>query len=298
MTPELKLRWKAFQKKIGVEADGDPGNLTLTRIEELFEKLDLPEKKADPVVVLPDKASVPVKTPTLHPEVAVNTAGLVISQVSLDELVDYEIGGTNYYEKVLSKPTWPGWSSGVTIGIGYDLGYNTKEEIESDWGGLVTDSDLKKLTSVAGVTASAASRSLHRVSGIKIPLDVARKVFAQVTLSKFAALTLGAFKGVYFLPPDAQGALLSLVFNRGSSMDPHSSRRREMREIRDIILKLKGKDSVSQDTLDDISSKIREMKRLWSSGGLLPRRDSEAKRVKGSRRPYDTNELIIIPLDK
>jgi hypothetical protein len=35
----------------------------------------------------------------------------------------------------LNQPSkWPGGGSGITIGIGYDLGFVTVDQFESDWG--------------------------------------------------------------------------------------------------------------------------------------------------------------------
>jgi hypothetical protein len=50
---------------------------------------------------------------------------------------------------------------------------------------------------------------------------------------------------------DRQGGLVSLVFNRGTSMEGH--RRREMRAIRDLVPKKDVK---------EIADQIRQMKRI------------------------------------
>lgn len=63
------------------------------------------------------------------------------------------------------------------------------------------------------------------------------------------------------LPPDSAGAMLSLIYNRGSSLalpkqnDPIDSQR-EMREIRDDF---------AQGNEIKIPSRLRSMKRLWSN---------------------------------
>ena len=83
--------------------------------------------------------------------------------------------------------------------------------------------------------------------------------------------TEAAFPGVDKLPADAQGALVSLIYNRGSKMEGDS--RREMRAIRDAVPK---------GDLKEIANQIRSMKRLWEGkgmGGLLKRRDAEADLV-------------------
>jgi peptidoglycan hydrolase-like protein with peptidoglycan-binding domain len=39
-----------------------------------------------------------------------------------------EVGGRDYYDSSCARPAWPGGDSGVTIGVGYDLGYQTAFE--------------------------------------------------------------------------------------------------------------------------------------------------------------------------
>ena len=60
----------------------------------------------------------------------------LISKEAYDLIVQYECGGQVYYTSRLSNPTWPGGASGVTIGIGYDLGYNAVDQIRKDWAHL------------------------------------------------------------------------------------------------------------------------------------------------------------------
>jgi hypothetical protein len=52
------------------------------------------------------------------------------SPKTLELLLKYEVGGgKSYYEKYLSKFTWPGGASGPTIAIGIDCAYYTKLEL-------------------------------------------------------------------------------------------------------------------------------------------------------------------------
>ena len=54
------------------------------------------------------------------------------SDKALALLLKYEVGGgRNYYEKYLSKFTWPGGASGPTIGIGIDCAYYSDDELDS-----------------------------------------------------------------------------------------------------------------------------------------------------------------------
>jgi hypothetical protein len=68
---------------------------------------------------------------------------------------------------------------------------------------------------------------------------------------------VATFPGVDQLPPNAQGALVSLVFNRGPGM--YGDCRREMRAVRDPVVR---KD------LPEIARQIRAMKCLWEGQGL------------------------------
>lgn len=52
-----------------------------------------------------------------------------------------------------SKPEWPGGQSGVTIGFGYDLGYVTVDEFESDWGERIRPDAGERLKAVVGLRA-------------------------------------------------------------------------------------------------------------------------------------------------
>lgn len=190
----------------------------------------------------------------------------------MDLILKYEVGGgKSYYEKRLRRPTWPGASSGVTVGVGYDLGYKAASTIRKDWKGLISSRDLERLVSVSQTKGSSAKSLVSKVRDIEIPWDAALKVFQKTTIPRFIANTKRAFPGVEKLHPSAFGALVSLVFNRGGSM--RGSTRAEMLRIKGLVPK---KDYTG------IAREIRAMKRLWSYKtlrGLHLRRDAEAKLV-------------------
>jgi hypothetical protein len=136
---------------------------------------------------------------------------------------------------------------------------------------------MERLSSAIGVKGQAAAIMASRFKDIKIRRSDAETVFTGNTLPRFEDQTRDAFPGFDNLPLDAQGALVSLVYNRGTSMHDNSAedRRREMREIKDIVLTWDG----GSDGLRAIANQIRSMKRLWEGknlGGLLRRRDAEA----------------------
>lgn len=190
--------------------------------------------------------------------------------------MEFETGGRAYYQLRLQSPTWPGGASGVTVGVGFDCGYNSKAEILEAW----RNSDARfELAACAGITGERAKALVPRLRGIVIPWEQAQEVFERVTLPRFMRTTETVFPGVDQLPPDAQGALLSLVFNRGAGMQ--GDRRREMRVIRALV---------PHGDLAGIAAAIRAMKRLWVGrglNGLLRRRDAEAALVEGCLQHAD-----------
>jgi GH24 family phage-related lysozyme (muramidase) len=197
---------------------------------------------------------------------------LTISQRGLGKITHYEVGGWAYYNKYLKHATYPGGASGPTIGIGYDLGWTPRSRISSDWKGLVPDGVLAMLMNASGVKSSRA-RAWVRAHGKSITISqaMALEVFRRRTLPRFTALTKKAFTldDADTLHAHSNSALVSLVFNRGSSM-ASSDRRLEMRQIRFAI---------QRKSYDDVPPAFRRMKRLWvgkNLDGLLARRDDEA----------------------
>lgn len=192
-----------------------------------------------------------------------------VSTAARDLIVHYEVGGESYYRKYLQRPTYPGGASGVTVGFGYDCGYNTAAQIRKDWGGRLGKAEVDALASTAGLKGTRAANEIRRVKWlVSVPWETARDVFEQSTMPRFAKLTKVAFPDIDTAHPHGQGAILSIAFNRGTSMS--GSSRREMRQIRDHLQPAPAK----------IPADIRSMKRLWIGkglDGLLLRREAEAK---------------------
>jgi GH24 family phage-related lysozyme (muramidase) len=211
---------------------------------------------------------------------------LTVSRKGLDQIIAFEISSVSYYKKHLKHPIWPGGASGITIGIGYDLGYHSRSRIKKDWGGKIPDADLETLLTVSGKKGEAAKEALPDVQHIEIPIQTAKEVFYTCTLPTFAALTRKAYPGVEKLPADAQAMLLSLIYNRGSRMS--GTGREEMRNIRDLV---------TAEDLDAIADQTRAMKRLWDSSalpGLHTRRDKEAEIIASANRNYEPSELVSV----
>ena len=244
---------KDVQRLLGIKDDGVDGPVTWGTIKN----------KLSNGVTVEGELDVKHITPT-QPD--------ILSQKSIDLILKHEVGGgESYYNKFLKKPTWPGGASGVTIGIGYDLGYNTLTQFEKDWKGKISNTDFNLLNTALGVRGSSASNIISRYRNIEIPWEVAFDVYKQSTLPRFIGYTKSAFPKSEELCPDAFGALVSLVFNRGASMS--GSTRTEMANIRPLVLKKDYR---------GIAAQIRSMKRLWVGkglDGLLRRRDEEAALV-------------------
>jgi len=205
----------------------------------------------------------------------------MLNKKSLDLILEFEVGGgENYYNKFLKNPSWPGEQSGVTIGVGYDLGYVNKAEFTNDWKEL-NQKDFDRLYKVVGIKGVAAKDLIRGLKDISIPWDLSLKVFMNKTVTKFYNLTRETFPNFDNLPEDAKGGLVSLVFNRGNSLE--GDRRREMKLIRDGM---KLVSTFDQKALTFIANQIRSMKRIWIGGsiekGMSRRRDAEAKLIEES----------------
>jgi GH24 family phage-related lysozyme (muramidase) len=257
----LRNRIQRIQTHLGVPADGLVGPTTLTALENaLFEDSQR--------------------------EAAVENFSLAVSRKGLKQLVKHEISSAAYYKKFLSHPIWPGGNSGVTIGIGYDLGQNSEKQIRKDWTGKLSEIDLEKLIVVSGLKGDTAKHALNGVRSITVPLEKAQEVFYGSTLTRYAASTLKTYPGVEKLFPDAQAGLLSLIYNRGTSFK--GPNRKEMAEIKPLV---------EQQDYAGISLQIKTMKRLWEDkglDGLLKRRDDEAKLISQSGRAYEASEIVRI----
>lgn len=186
-------------------------------------------------------------------------------------VISFESGGESYYKKFLKKMTWPGGASGVTMGIGADLGYMSSTEFDKYFAKYFKSEENKKLKSVIGLKGQDAKIAISKLKGIELSWENASEAFIEWTLPKFWNLTNILWKGLDKLCESAQIALVSIVFNRGASTK--GSSRIEMSNIKPLVLKKDYK---------GIAREIRKMKRLWEGknmDGLLKRREEEAKMV-------------------
>lgn len=193
-----------------------------------------------------------------------------ISKAAFDLIVAEEVSSKATYEKKYRHPEWPGGASGVTIGIGYDVGAGVTNyaQLHRDWDGKIPQAMVDALVPAIGVTGERA-RALTAAlkSKVDVPWDAAMKVFQEVTLPKYYALTAKALPNFDKLNADCKGVLVSLVYNRGASFSKDGDRYREMRAIR-VHMAAKQ--------FDKIPTELRSMARLWPGTGLVGRRNREA----------------------
>lgn len=197
-----------------------------------------------------------------------------ISEKAKSLIIVFEVSGEQQYKSKYQAPTWPKGDSGLTIGVGYDLGYVTQADFEEDWGTLLPANVVARLKTSCGIKSTSAAILPAQNSDIKVSWEIARSQFYQA-LSMIAGETQHAFLRSSELSADSFGALVSLVYNRGSALkgDPsdHDDRRREMRTIKTLLI---------NQMFSEVPAQIRSMKRLWLNNpdakGLLTRRDLEA----------------------
>ena len=197
-------------------------------------------------------------------------------------IISSEVSNRRVYEqKGYDRPTWPGGKSGVTIGFGYDLGQASTDDFRADWQGYLSEDDIASLVRACGKKASAAAAMVGSFAHISVEWDVGRNQFSSKLLPYFTRETEFAFKNSVLLSPDSFGALLDLVYNRGSASyynprtmdsDHPDDPRREIRNI---------KSAMASKSFDVIPNELRSMKRLWSNSpnlrGVVDRREAEAK---------------------
>tara|TARA_R110002153_G_scaffold26421_4_gene82916 strand:+ start:2837 stop:3922 length:1086 start_codon:yes stop_codon:yes gene_type:complete len=208
------------------------------------------------------------------------TNSLPVSVDGYNLILKYEVSSKYYYNKYLKRPTVPAWrttASGCTVGFGSDCGHMSKQQIRDAWTGILTEREIRALQSVSGLKGSRAYYATRKMRHlVSVDWTQADLQFKRYTLPRYTKLTAKAFKiDKDTLHPHSSSALVSLVFNRGSSMGKTSSssafdRRMEMRWIRY---------NISVGKSDRVPSNIRHMKRIWSRTklkGLHLRRDAEA----------------------
>jgi hypothetical protein len=195
-----------------------------------------------------------------------------VSKHAVDLLIGFEVSSPALYHKRYERPVVPGGESGLTIGVGYDLGYVSKVMCKDDWSPYLPADQVAALMKVCTKTKADAKLLRPSVSEIVIPWDVADKQFRTCILPRYVAMTLYKLPNASKLSDDSLGALVSLIYNRGASFTKPGARYKEMRAI---------KDHLENEEFAQIPGEIRAMKWIWKDkpdlAGLLTRRDLEAQ---------------------
>lgn len=189
-----------------------------------------------------------------------------------------ETGGLSYYEKVTRWPHYPGVASGITIGVGYDLRFNSTANFRELWSPYLSSEFIDELARDIGRKGSRERAAELHAKGVEVPFKAAWPVFVAKTLPRFYDETEAIYPSLSTLPGLCRAALVSLVFNRGASLV--GANRLEMREIRDILASADEPGLGSQqrrNLLSAVEDRIVAMQRLWGpDSGLHYRRQAEA----------------------
>jgi len=192
-----------------------------------------------------------------------------------DHIIDYmiykEVTSQAYYEKAYKTASWPEGRSGITIGIGYDLGHSDKKKVDKDWQGRVSDAMLTHMKKYCGVTGENAQSKLKQAKKeILIPWDIAHDVFIEVDIKEYSAKLPTILQHCDLLSDTCFGVLISLSHNRGINgyNNDGNDRYIEMVNIREHM---------ADKEFNKIPDEIRDMNRLYTdSKGLMLRRNEEA----------------------
>jgi GH24 family phage-related lysozyme (muramidase) len=196
-----------------------------------------------------------------------------ISEKAVKLIVGFEVSNRDTYQARYRGVTWPGGKSGITIGIGYDVGYIADVSwLHEDWDGLVGPLQVTELEMACNKTSLEAKLLLPKLKDVEITWDVACQQFLKRCLPLYVQETLLALPNAQKLSDDCLGALVSLVYNRGASFKNIGPRFEQMRAIRLHMV---------QSEFDMIPDELRKMKEIWqgdsSLKGLIIRRELEAR---------------------
>ena len=169
-------------------------------------------------------------------------------------LVRWEVGSPARYEARYRGVIWPGGASGPTIGIGSDLGFHTRPEINRVWS---IHPQVSRLETAAGVTGQEAKVRVRAGEwhGVLTPFPMAESVFKVWSLPEYGQRARRAMGGEVFdrLKPSAQAAWVCTVYNRGAGLAGDS--RREMQAI--------AKSCAPARDYACMAAEYRSMCRLW-----------------------------------
>jgi hypothetical protein len=151
----------------------------------------------------------------------------LISVEARDAVIAFEVSSQEVYNKKYIHPEAPAGQSGITVGIGYDLGYNSPSDVRAHWHELLPSDQIERMVAACGLKGPQARERLAEFRDITVPWEAAIEVYRRSIMPRFGRMVLASFPNAMEVKGHAFGALFSLVYNRGSSLDGDS--RREMR---------------------------------------------------------------------
>lgn len=208
----------------------------------------------------------------------------------VDLIIEQEVSSEANYKQRLQYPVWPGGTSGITIGLGYDVGNQSVEQIHKDLEGILTPEDIFRLQKCAQKIGTLCKQLLP--IPVKVSWDQAQKIFYRTSIKRYTRMAASVYDELETLHPYEQTAIVGLVYNRGNNTKdkPGDDRRREMYLLIEAIKR-------DDDKL--MASIIRQMKRLWDEtkqGGLIRRRELEAVYIEAVDTPIPEEDKLYIEI--
>jgi hypothetical protein len=82
-----------------------------------------------------------------------------------DLIIAQEVSSKELYK---SYPIWPQLGSGITIGIGYDIGKQSTVQVQKDWGGILHPELIMRLQKYCGKTGSVCKSYLPELKNVNV----------------------------------------------------------------------------------------------------------------------------------
>ena len=181
-----------------------------------------------------------------------------------------EVGSRGFYDAQCVRPTWPGGASGVTIGVGYDLGYQAG--FAADWSDLLTPAEIARLTPWLGRKGQAAKAGPAQLTDITIPWHAAWMAFIRRTCRRRSPTRA--------LPSPAPCPCRRSASACSSAWSTTGVRAWPTRLTIPVPARRCATSATPSPpvTSPSVPAALRAMKRLWPEGnGLRERREREAK---------------------
>lgn len=194
-------------------------------------------------------------------------------------IIYFEVSSPARYAAEYEGFILPAAESGVTMGIGFDLGYITPERATEELTNYLPAKDIQNAIRACGAKGADAARIIKTLDPIKFPYKDAERHFYEQILPRYAGATEDALLNTKDLSQDSFGALVSLTYNRGPSYTiPAARDTGRYTEMRNIAAHMKKGD------FHLIPDEILSMRRIWRGmrnvAGVIRRRELEAELFK------------------